>query len=39
VPKKPLSEMKLSEVLGGDIVRIKLLRDWVVNILNDIIVG
>ena len=34
--KKPLSEMKVSEVLGGDIVRIKLLRDWAVTIVNDI---
>lgn len=34
--EKPLFEKRISEVLGGDVVRIKLLRDWAVTIVSEI---
>jgi hypothetical protein len=33
---KPLFEKRISEILGGDVVRIKLLRDWAVTIVSQI---
>jgi len=33
---KSLKEKKLSEVMGGDVVRIKLLKDWAVEIIQHI---
>ena len=34
--EKPLFEKRISEVLGGDVVRIKLLRDWAIMIITEI---
>jgi hypothetical protein len=32
--EKSLRQRNLSEIMGGDVVRIKLLRDWAVDIIN-----
>jgi hypothetical protein len=34
IQERSLREKNLGEIMGGDVVRIKLLRDWAVDIIN-----